>query len=58
MNNLLLHVFENGHKTAQVFTRGDEFRVFLYNSYLETQDEKYFTTEQQAENFAEDWVLE
>jgi hypothetical protein len=55
----ILHEFEQGNKTATVYTRGkDGFRVVLYDIYTEISVETYFTNETQAEEFAEDWVLQ
>ena len=55
---LELHTFMDGNKIAKIYTRGkDSYRVFVLDSYNEFQDEKYFNNEQDAETFAEDWVL-
>ncbi len=35
----------------------NSYRVFVLDSYTEFQDEKYFDSEEDAEVFAEDWVL-
>jgi hypothetical protein len=53
-----LHYFSEGNRIAKVFTRGqNSYRVWVYDSYLETEDEKVFLNEQAAEDYAEDWVL-
>ncbi len=55
---LQLHTFVEGNRTARVYTRGkNSYRVFVLDSYTEFQDEKYFDSEEDAEVFAEDWVL-
>lgn len=55
---LELHLFTEGNKTAKVLTRGkDSYRVTLYDFYTEFMDEAFFNSEQEAEVFAEDWVL-
>ena len=55
---LELHTFIESNKTAKVLTRGkDSYRVTLYDCYTEFMDEAYFDTEEDAEIFAEDWVL-
>lgn len=55
---LELHAFMDGNRIAKIYTRGkDSYRVFVLDSYNEFQDEKYFSNEEDAEIFAEDWVL-
>ena len=55
---LELHEFIQGNRTAKVLTRGkDSYRVTLYDFYTEFMDEAFFNSEQEAEIFAEDWVL-
>ena len=55
---LELHEFIQGNRTAKVLTRGkDSYRVTLYDFYTEFMDEAFFNSEQEAEVFAEDWVL-
>lgn len=55
---LELHTFMDGNRVAKIYTRGKgSYRVFVLDSYNEFQDEKYFNNEQDAETFAEDWVL-
>ena len=54
----VLHVFEGGNKSATVYTRGkDGLRVTVYDYYTEHFNEAYFDNEQEAENYAEDWVI-
>jgi hypothetical protein len=53
-----LHIFEDGNRIAKVFTRGKgSYRVWMYDSYLETEKENNFDDEQSAEDCAENWVL-
>jgi hypothetical protein len=53
---MILSTFENKNKTANVCKIAGEYEVMFYkdNSYLNSQ---VALTEQQAENIAEDWVL-
>ncbi len=32
------------------------YRVFLYNAYFDSQEELYFDTKQQADDFANFWI--
>ena len=54
---MILSTFENNNKFANVCKIAGEYEVMLYkdNSYLSSQ---VTLTEQQAENIAEDWVLD
>ena len=58
--NLLIseHKSDDGLRTAMVFSRSSEFRVVCLESYFETQREFYFKTLQEAEDCAEEWVLD
>ena len=53
---MILSTFENNNKSANVCKIAGEYEVMFYkdNSYLKSQ---VTFTEQQAENIAEDWVL-
>jgi hypothetical protein len=42
---------------SMVLKRDDSFRVVVLDSYFETQDERFFDILEQAENYAEDFVL-
>lgn len=45
-------------RTASVYERTyGGYRVMMIDAYFETQDEKYFVSLNEAEDFAEDWVL-
>jgi hypothetical protein len=54
---MILSTFENNNKSANVCKIAGEYEVMFYkdNSYLSSQ---VTLTEQQAENIAEDWVLD
>lgn len=53
---MILSTFENDNKAANVCKIAGEYEVMFYknNSYIDSQ---VALTEQQAENIAEDWVL-
>ena len=54
----ILHVFKEGNKTATIYSRGkDGYRVVLYDFYTEYTSEAFFNIEEEAEHYAEDWVL-
>ena len=56
-----LHEFTDGHNlTGQVFkTKGKEpYMVLLYRAEDDYNDMKLFSNEQDAEDAAEDWVLQ
>jgi hypothetical protein len=53
-----LHIFEEGNRMATVYARAPlSFRVWCLDSLTDHQEEHYFTNEQAAENFAEEWVM-
>ena len=55
-----LHEFTDGNRTGQVFFTdigNNRFMALLYQADLDYNDAKYFETEQDAEDCAEDWVL-
>ena len=43
-------------KTALIKERGNGFRVTLLNHYFETEEEFYFDTKKEAEEFASFWL--
>lgn len=48
---------QKGNKTALIqFRSFGGYRVFLYNAYFDTQEEVYFETKTQAEDFANNWL--
>ena len=58
MSGWELSAYMHGNKIAKVYRRGkDGFRVTLLDSYTEFQDEQFFNNEDDAEAFAEDWVM-
>lgn len=56
---MIISEFESDdrQKTAIVFKRENSFRVSTYDVYFERQTEKFFDNLEEAENFAEDYVL-
>ena len=53
-----LHEFIEGNRLAKVYARGkNSYRVWCLDIITEEQDEKIFNDEQQAEDFAEEWVM-
>lgn len=59
MSNQPLSIYysDDQLKTVMIFDRAGEFRVVCLESYFGKEYEYYFKTEQEAENFAEEWVL-
>lgn len=53
-----LHEYTHGNKTATIYQRGNGYRVFLYDFYTEYTNEVFFKDEQEAEDYAEEWVVE
>lgn len=51
--------FTEGSKTSQVvYMKGnDSYMVLLFEAELDYNGAKYFDNEQDAEDFAEDWVI-
>jgi hypothetical protein len=53
-----LHGFMEGNRIAKVYPRTlGGYRVWLYDSFTEHQDEQFFNNESDAEYAAEEWVL-
>jgi hypothetical protein len=53
-----LSEYVDGTRTAHIYPRTyGGYRIVLLDSYFETQEEKYASTEQEAETIAEDWVM-
>jgi len=53
-----LSSYEEGNRIAKVYPRiFGGYRVWMYDSITEIQNENFFEYEQQAEDAAEDWVL-
>lgn len=58
MNDVTISTYMQDTRTASVYARTyGGYRVILIDAYFETQDEKYFETLKESEDFAEDWVL-
>jgi len=58
MNNLITeHHSADGQKISMVLTRGSNYRVVCLDSYFQTEKEFFFDVIDEAEDFAEDWVL-
>lgn len=55
MNNEL-ESYQNGNKLAKVYRRNKEFRVTLFDCYLETEQEQYFEDITKAKEYAEKWI--
>jgi hypothetical protein len=55
MNNEL-ETYQNGNRIARVYRRDKTFRVFLFDCYFETQQEKFFTNIIEAKAWAEKWT--
>lgn len=53
-----LSSYQEANRIAKVYPRTfGGYRVWMYDSITETQDEQFFNDEQEAESAAEDWVL-
>ena len=52
----MLHL-QKGSKSAFVQSRTfGGYRVFLYNAYFDSQEEVYFETKKEAEDYANFWL--
>lgn len=50
--------YMEGPRIAKVYPRTlGGYRVWLYDTLTEFQDEKFFNSEQEADDAAENWVL-
>jgi len=59
MTKLISEYYSNDNiKISQVFKRGDEYRVVMHNIYFETIEEVYINNLRDAEDFAENYVME
>ena len=56
MNNEL-ESYQNGNRIAKIYARNKSFRVFLFDCYFETQNEKYFDDKQEADKCVKSWIL-
>jgi len=55
MNNEL-ETYQNGNRIARVYRRDKTFRVFLFDCYFETQQEKFFDDIIEAKDYAKEWT--
>jgi hypothetical protein len=55
MNNEL-ETYQNGNRIARVYRRDKTFRVFLFDCYFETQQERFFDNITEAKAWAEKWT--
>ena len=52
-----MHQLQKGNKLAIIEARTfGGYRVFLYNAYFDTEDELYFDTKKEAEEYANFWI--
>lgn len=53
-----LSEYQNGLRNARVYlTQSKDFGVVVFDAETDYEAFKSFTTEQDAEDFAEDWVI-
>jgi hypothetical protein len=55
MNNEL-ETYQKGNRVARVYRRDKTFRVFLFDCYFETQQERFFDNITEAKAWAEKWT--
>jgi galactokinase len=55
MNNEL-ESYQNGNRVAKVYRRNKEFRVFLFDCYFETEQERFFDNITEAKEKAQKWI--
>jgi len=55
MNNEL-ETYQNGNRIAKVYRRDKTFRVFLFDCYFETQQERFFDDIIEAKDYAKEWT--
>ena len=51
-----LESYQEGNRIAKVYMRNKEFRVFLFDCYLETEQEQFFDNITEAKDCAEKWI--
>jgi hypothetical protein len=56
MNNEL-ESYQKGNRIAKVYRRNKEFRVCLFDCYLETEQEYFFEDITKAKECAEKWII-
>jgi hypothetical protein len=55
MNNEL-ETYQKGNRIARIYRRDKTFRVFLFDCYFETQQERFFDDIIEAKNYAKEWT--
>jgi len=55
MNNEL-ETYQKGNRIARVYRRDKTFRVFLFDCYFETQQERFFDDIIEAKDYAKEWT--
>lgn len=56
MKLLSTYFSDDQMRTSWVFKKENEFMVEVLDSFNHREQKHYFTNEQEAEDFAEDWV--
>jgi len=52
-----MYQIQKGNKVALVAARTfGGYRVFLYNAYFDSEEEVYFETKQEADDYANFWI--
>jgi hypothetical protein len=51
-----LESYQEGSRIAKVYMRDKKFRVFLFDSYFETQQEYFYDNLIEAKACAEKWI--
>ena len=51
-----LESYQKGSRVAKVYRRNKEFRVFLFDGYFETEQERFFDNITEAKHYAEKWT--
>ena len=52
-----MYQIQKGNKIALVAARTfGGYRVFLYNAYFDSEEEVYFETKQEADDYANFWI--
>jgi hypothetical protein len=55
MNNEL-ESYQKDNRIAKVYRRDKKFRVFLFDCYFETEQERFFDNITEAKDCAEKWI--
>ena len=54
--NSELESYREGNRIAKVYRRNKEFRVFLFDCYLEAEQEHFFDDITKAKECAKKWI--